>query len=467
MKTEKIIGYINYRKDEHIFILENYVLNLIPSTSEKLVEYSVTLVFDPITKRKSNGFLEDLILEGIKMDGKRIKICIQDIPSYKNGIFSYNVKWFYIYNQNVDDVKIKGINFVSPEINYIYSTKRYVKDDFDLRDGSFNNYNLEIQRLDRQLLGEFKYNNKRIKIYGSMSWKRKYNDFSIFEMWSRLVLEFNEEIDDLNCLYNIVILQKCVIDFLTYRNNNSFDTIETYSVSQNNEQYITGKFYVDFEKDIESDPKKIKHLIVADNIKKFGNIYELINSNIIYLSHICDSFDKRKIYEPQRMLSILIAFERFFNFKFDDKEIRDDKYLIMLEKVIEHLKNEKDIILDGLKASGKYNKFVKRISKVEVNYASRLRYVINKYPICISYINNIYNLKSNDKLINTITERIAKLRNDMAHGNTNINFTSENTKDLKFMEVLFYIIILSELEVEDKEIINKINWLFDIKLFMK
>ena len=55
MKTEKITGYINYRKEEHIFILENYVLNLIPSTSERLVEYRVTLVFDPITKRKSNG----------------------------------------------------------------------------------------------------------------------------------------------------------------------------------------------------------------------------------------------------------------------------------------------------------------------------------------------------------------------------------------------------------------------------
>ena len=286
-------------------------------------------------------------------------------------------------------------------------------------------------------------------------------------MWSKLVLEFNKETDDLNCLYNIVILQKCVIDFLTYRNNNSFDTIETYSVNENNKQYITGKFYIDFEKDIESDPEKIKHLIVADNIKKFGNIYELINSNIIYLSHICDSSDKRKVYGPQRMLSILIAFERFFNSKFDDKEIRDDKYLIMLEKVIEHLKNEKDIILDGLEASGRYNKFVKRISKVEVDYASRLRYVINKYPICISYINSIYNLKSNSKLINTITERIGKLRNDMAHGNTNINFTSENTKDLKFMEVLFYIIILSELEVEDKEIINKINWLFNISAFMQ
>ena len=35
---------------------------------------------------------------------------------------------------------VKGINFVSHEINYIYSTKRYIKDDFDLKDGSFNNY---------------------------------------------------------------------------------------------------------------------------------------------------------------------------------------------------------------------------------------------------------------------------------------------------------------------------------------
>lgn len=467
MITEKIAGYVNYRKEEHIFILENYVLNLLPSTTKKHAEYRATLVFDPITKRKSNGFLSDLTLDGIIMDERKINICIQDNPSYKNGVFSYKVKWFYIYNQNVDSVKIKGINFVSPEINYIYSTKRYIKDDFNLKEGSFNNYSLEIQRLDREQLGKFKYKNKQIKIYGSMSWKRKYNDFSFFEIWSKLVLELNIEINDLNCLYNIIILQKRVIDFLTYRNNNSFDTIETYSVNENNKQYIIGKFYIDFGKNIENDPEKIKQLIEANNIKKFGNIYELINSNQIYLNHICDSFDKRTLYGPQRMLGILIAFERFFNSKYDDKEIRDDKYLIMLEKIIKHLKNEKNNILDGLEASGRYNKFVKRISKVEVDYASRLRYVIITYPLCLSYINNIYNLKANDKIINTITERIGKLRNDMAHGNTNINFTSENTKDLKFMEVLFYIMILSELEVEDKEIVNKINWLFNICTFIQ
>lgn len=467
MKAERIIGYIDYRNEEHIFILENYTLNLIPSTSEKLIEYRITLVFDPITKRKPSGFLNDLILEGITMDNKKINICIKDNASYQNGIFSYNVEWFYIYNKNVNDVKIKGINFVSPEINYIYSTKRYIKDDFDLKDGSFNNYSLEIQKLDRQLLGDFEYKRKKIEIYGSMSWKRKYNDFSIFEMWSKLTLEFNKEANNLNYLHDIVILQKCVIDFLTYRNNNSFDTIETYSINENNKQYITGKFYIDFEKNIESDPEKIKRLIVTDNIPNFGNIYELINSNIIYLSHICDSFEKRKIYGPQRMLSILIAFERFFNSKFDDKEIRDDKYLIMLERVVEHLNNEKDNILDGLEARGKYNKLVKRISKAAVDYASRLRYVINKYPICIPYINNIYNIKSSDKKIKTITERIGKLRNDMAHGNTNISFTSENTKDLKFMEVLFYIMALSDLKVDDKEVINKINCLFNIRSFIQ
>lgn len=42
MKIEKLIGYINYRKEEHIFILENYILNLIPSTSEKLAGYKAT-----------------------------------------------------------------------------------------------------------------------------------------------------------------------------------------------------------------------------------------------------------------------------------------------------------------------------------------------------------------------------------------------------------------------------------------
>ena len=54
----------------------------------------------------------------------------------------------------------------------------------------------------------------------------------------------------------------------------------------------------------------------------------------------------------------------------------------------------------------------------------------------------------------------------MAHGNMDIEFNEVNTKDLKFMEILFYILILSELDLSDDEIINKIAWLFNIRPFI-
>lgn len=466
MKNEKITGYIDYQNEEYIFILEDYILHIMPSSFKKIVDGGIAFLLNPIAQKNSNGFLEDLVLEGVKMDGKKIDICVQGRASCTNGTFAYKVKWFYTYTCDTNNLKIKGINFISPEINYICSTKRYISDDYNLKGVLINDYNLKIKNLDRQLLGSFDYKNQNIKIYGSMSWKRKNNDLGIIEMWSKLILEFDKRID-VKELYSVVLLQKCVIDFLTYRNNNSFNTIETYSVDINNKPYTAGKFYINLEKNLESDSEKVERLISADNVPNFGNIYELINNNIIYLNHLCDSFDKRKVYGPHRMLSILVAFERFFNSKFDNKEIRDDNYLLMLKKVVDHLKQEKNNILGDLKASVKYNKLVNRISKAEVDYASRLRYVINKYPIAISYIKNIYNQKASDKMINIITERIGKLRNDMAHGNANIIFTSENTMDLKFMEILFYIIILSDLKVNDNAIINKINWLFDVKLFMK
>ena len=40
-------------------------------------------------------------------------------------------------------------------------------------------------------------------------------------------------------------------------------------------------------------------------------------------------------------------------------------------------------------------------------------------------------------------------------------------KDIKFMEMLVYILVLSEIGLPEDEIINKVIWLFNIKHFMK
>lgn len=464
MNIEKITGYLNYRDEEHVFICENYYLALLPTTSIKLFEYKSSLIFDNISKPKANGFLADVLLEGICITGEKVYFCIQDNPSYKDGVFNYLVKWLYIVDKNLECPQIKGINFISQEINSFYNTKKYLKDDFDLKNGSFSNYTLSILPLDREKLGSFSYNQKKVEIYGDMSWKKNYAENNNFEMWSKITLEFEKNTSEIDWIYRISLLQKSVINFISYRLNNSFDSIETYSYNENNKRYISGKFYISEKLDVEKDYKILDRIIKSDNIKNIGKLYEMILKNKIYLNHIPINQEQKSIYTPLRMLGILISFERIINWKYTKEDLRNKKYLKLLERMTLYLsENKEDLIRDLTGQSIRFDKTVSRLSKAHADYASYVRKIIKDYPLSKIYIKNIYNTEPNPNLITTIVERIGKLRNDMAHGNMDFEFTIDNTKDLKFMEMLVYVIILKELEIEDPEIINKVNRLFNIQ----
>ena len=109
---------------------------------------------------------------------------------------------------------------------------------------------------------------------------------------------------------------------------------------------------------------------------------------------------------------------------------------------------------------------MKSIFKPEVSLATRITNAIKKYPITTSLISNIYGTEPSKTLINDISERTNKLRNDMAHGNIDIEFDNNNIRDLRFMEIFVYILILSELNLNDEEIVSKIMVLFNIKNFL-
>ena len=53
-----------------------------------------------------------------------------------------------------------------------------------------------------------------------------------------------KETQRVSFLFNISALQKCVIDFLTYRTNNSFNSIETYFYNDKQQRYPSGNLYI-------------------------------------------------------------------------------------------------------------------------------------------------------------------------------------------------------------------------------
>lgn len=467
MNVDKLIGYINYRNEKHIFTIENYELQLVPCNPERLITYQVSTIFDPITSKNDKGFINDVILKGECLNGKNISICIQDSPWINNGVFKYKVNWLYVFNGEKCIEDISGLNFLSQEINYFYDTKQYINDDFELENGCFKNYTVNINSKERTFLGSFNYNKNTIKVFGDMAWKKNYDVSNNLEIWSKISLEFENRITNIEELYKIILLQKLVIDVLTYRTNNGFDSIEVYTYNKKNKKEIIGNYYISDQYVKESNYKNVQHLIRYENIFNIGKLYELLNEGKIYTSHICGSYILSKVYNPPRMLGILIAFERIINWKYDKKKFRNDDYVELLNRIKEMAYNKKTKLCDGLsKNKIKFNNTVESALKPQIPFSTYILNVIDDYPVSLSAIKTIYETDITKNLLADISERINKLRNDMAHGNMDIEFNEVNTKDLKFMEILFYILILSELELSDDEIINKIAWLFNIRLFI-
>lgn len=91
-------------------------------------------------------------------------------------------------------------------------------------------------------------------------------------------------------------------------------------------------------------------------------------------------------------------------------------------------------------------KILKRCTEPQVDYGGCIKYVINEIPLCKKYIENIYDVKDLNKIIDEISERVNKFRNDMAHGNMDINMSSEHTKDIKLIEIIVYIMVLKYID---------------------
>lgn len=467
MKKDKFAGYINYQNEEHDFIFENYELQIYPTTSEKLIMYKTTLVFDKLSKPKKHGWINDVNLDGTTFEGKKVTFCVQDLPRVKDGVASYKVKWLYIYekqDKNGNSI-IKGLKFESKEINQFYNVSKFISDDFNLNEkGGFKDYTLKLKNMKQEKLGHFKYKNYGVTIFGEMAFSKKYTYMQNLDIWSIISLDFSKNVTDLNKAIDVIVLQNHVVDFLTYRLNNSFEKIESYYYDSNNRRVVSGQFYYPFEANCESDEKLISHMISCNNIPNIGMIYTLILNEKLYIPYLCNSIKERNKYYPQRMLGIFIAFERVFSWMCPEKELRGAKYIAMVDNLKELLINNKQKLV--INSNTKYLRELLRElekSKRSINYKDKFDYALKKYSLSKKYISNMY---MKDENTDDISYRLNIIRNALAHGKRNVEFDSINTIDLKLIEILIYIMILDYLKIEENEIISKVNWLFNISTFV-
>ena len=215
MNINNFSGHVYYDKELYVFIFDNYTIQLIPGNPENLIVKKANYFSEWFDCPPKDGFIDDTIIYGRCFDGKNVAFCISDYP---NGEFKYSVKWLYIYYNNSENQIIRGISFTSQEINYFYDTKKYVTDDYELEKDGFKTFTVNVKSLERTNLGTFNYDKYKFDIYGNMAFKKNYDVSNNLELWSKLELESDDKIDNLDIIYKIVLKEGIGKFFVLFSN---------------------------------------------------------------------------------------------------------------------------------------------------------------------------------------------------------------------------------------------------------
>lgn len=455
-------GFVKFKDENHPYCFENGKLTIMPVSAESL-NYSDIEWFKDLNY-KQNGWLDKLLIEGITGDKKRIFFFFTDNNSYQNGNYVYDVEYVYACDYK-DGLNIDGIKIKSREINYFYNLKTYLKQDYQLDGKTFSKYSFELNSHPDCDFGKFRFHDYSVSLKGSMSWEKENDTYSPVQLFSLLIMELSRKTYDLDKIYELVCLVKSVFRFLCYRKNIVFDEIKTFLFTDDHFRKEIGTFYL-FDSEIQEElsKKATYQIITSDEIENsISNIFSLEMCDILYHTHISDSFYSISIYTPQRMLSILIAFEHYFSKLFPDVNMVSEEFKIAQTDVINYL--EAKISETHGKQKEKYKSIKRSISKINDSYMSNLKKALeDNYNCLVPFIKKIYNVcKDEDvaKVIEDCSSRSNKIRNKMAHGKLDIDFSTDNLHDIKLIELLIYSMVLKYVEVDETIIIKKIASLFN------
>lgn len=452
-------GVLKYKDIAFTFVFDKKELKLIPSNDKK------EEVRNWFMKEISPGYytlgdplyIKEALLGILNETGRQIVF----IPSGRevgriNSTLIVDIE-YYIINK-FDRKSMNRISIKGPEINHIFPT------------------NIALNKINWEENGKlgistkpfietttekesFKINDKELSIYFGISISSSYKiGEALLTLNSTMFIDF-EATDDYEFVVDIIEIAKKFIQYLCYRRNISFFSIEIASPTSEGLHEIFANMYKVEEKSvIENYPIEKGRFIKYDYIK--GNIGKIINdivSKNIYLEHIPDTYESGRRINAGKYVTITAGFEWEFNRNYPEGVKKSDtrkKTEENVTKLIEDLIN---------KNSGKSKdilKFLKKLIKSDSLESKIITYGKDYNEISDVFGNRLYNINNENLNYKDMGKRLSNQRNHFAHGDIDKEFIGLSLLDLVYLEYVIYIMQLRFYGVDDNNIKNAINDLF-------
>lgn len=463
IKNETFTGILDYNDITFTFVFDSKILKLIPplNKSQEVRKWFMKSLDNGAYTLGEPFYIEETLIGLITENGKKVMF----FPKYhsigiKNFTLIIELDYYILFDRKVE--KIGRVGFKCPEIDYIYPTadalgKMNLGDDGEIGiiTKSFSD---TISKKEKSII-----DNKIISIYfdvsRSLSIEIRKQPISLTSM---MFFEF-QETDDYKFIINLYEIAKKFIQYLCYRKNIYFDSIE---LSCLNEKKLYEKFanlcIINDNEIIESYPLEKGKFINCKYLENsIGKIIKDISNNNIYLHHIPDTYEFGRCITAGRFVILTAAFEWEFKKNYPNG-------IVKRQSTIEAERNVSNIIEKLIhEKSGKTKsilKFLKGFISIDSLKAEIIQYGKDYKDISDIFGNYLYNINEEKFNYNDIGERLSKQRNAFAHGDIDKDFIDTSLLDAIYLERIIYIIQLKYYGVSTKNIKRSINDLFGCHL---
>ena len=467
-----ISGNLTYKDIEYFFILENdEELSLIPKDGFK--EKSNALFFKPL----DNGIPGALVpihpivetdyLIGISSETNEKIIMIP--KSYQIGHYNFVLKIIIktVIKLNKKSSEISKLNFYSDELNYLYNTKKTIESvskdidkEIELKLKSFEavNFETEVFNIDGR---NVKCNFDIDKIFTGKDLENP------LKIKTRMSFEF-EATDDYMFVIKLYYVAKKSIQLLTYRQNINFKEIYTCFLNNDSLYEKNGVIIVNDKTEIEDKVIISKRFMAIDYLKDYiHKIFQEIASATLYTRHIPLSYEDSNIITESSFVLTTAGFEWEFSQLFPEGKEKTQARIDAENIVISELNQ---IEQNYIGKNGRVREICKNLNKfVDMKgLDSNIKYTFEQLDSIVRiFSNQLYRLKGEEAIYSDIGERLAKQRNDFAHGNLNKEFVDLAFLDVVFLQRVIYIMQLKRIGVDDINIKKCINDLFQCNLLIE
>ncbi|MEC1394114.1 hypothetical protein D070_02655 [Bacillus velezensis] len=384
---------------------------------------------------------------------------------YKKSVKTYflNLRSYIIFNSG--ETSYDAIQFNAEELNWFYDVRNAISCTTTPSTGEINLEALPFIELEKS----FTIASNKETITGKFNISRNYSHANTtpLRLHTELTLHF-EETNNYDRLDKLTNAFTKVFSFLTYRKNISINQVILKKLNKDSGEYKkVGTFHLwNNTQSEEENPKNIRERMIDIELIEgnLGDLFGKILDGKIYMRHVPENSVMKTEITPARFLMATAGFEWQYDLYNSSTPNKVHKYSEQEKEIISFL--EEKIISHQGRSKRYYKRIKSLVERSNITLSDEIEESLTKYNDTIDiFLRSIFCLKKDDTFDKgEVSVRIARRRNDIAHGVITNDLDESIIQDLKVIELLYYVMVLDDIGVSKEKIQYAINKLFSFKI---